>query len=293
MTSFMTAAFLIQALRVSVPYVFAALGGTVSERAGVVNLALEGMLLFGAFAAAAGSYHGGAALGLVSGVVGGVAVATLYSLAVIRFRADQIVAGVAMNLLMLGLTGTLLQLFFDSASNSPPVPGLGGSGAALAFVALAVGAAWVVNHVLSRTSFGLRLRAVGEKPEAASSLGVDPDAIRYRAVLISGALAGFGGAWLALDVRGFTDGMSGGRGYIALAAMILGRWRPLWATAACLLFGAAHAVQLNLQARGGGVPRELLQVLPHVLTLVALAGFMGRARPPAALGRPWSAEEPR
>lgn len=287
MTTFLTLAFLAQVLRISVPYVLAALGGTVSERAGVVNLAIEGILLGAAFATAVGAHHGGAWVGLGAGVAGGAAVAALYGLAVVRFRADQIVAGVALNLLVLGLTRVLLRLVFRSASSSPTVPGFGDGAGTAAFVTIAAVAALGVHLVVSRTVYGLRLRAVGEHPEAAASLGVDPTAVRWRAVLLSGVLAGLGGAWLALDVRGFTDGMSGGRGYIAIAAMILGRWRPIAATAACLLFGLASAVQLNLQTQAGAVARELVQILPYALTIVALAGAIGRARAPAALGRPW------
>jgi ABC-type uncharacterized transport system permease subunit len=142
---------------------------------------------------------------------------------------------------------------------------------------------------LTRTPAGLRLRAVGEHPEAADSLGVDVMRARLHAVLASGILAGLGGAWLALDNHGFVDRMSGGRGYIALAAVILGRWTPLGGAAACLLFGFADALQVQLQTHVPGVPRELVQILPYALTLVVLAGVVGRSRPPHALGAPWTA----
>ena len=285
--SLLTIAFLLQILRITVPYVLAALGGTLSERAGVINLALEGMLLTGAFTATCGSYLGGGPLGgALAGIAGGLAIAGLYAVIVLRFRADQIVAGVAVNLLALGLTRYFLKLVFKSASSSPTVPGFDGP-YAYAFVGLAAILAIVVHGVVTSTPYGLRVRAVGEHPAAAASLGVDVIKTRLWAVLASGVLAGLGGAWLALDNHGFVDRMSGGRGYIALAAMIFGNWRPGAATLACLLFGFADALQLNLQSTATSVPREFVQILPYVLTMVTLAGVIGRSRAPAAIGRPW------
>lgn len=286
--SLLTLAFLAQVLRISVPYVLAALGGTFSERAGVVNLALEGMLLVGAFTAAVGAHEAGVAAGALAGVAGGLGTAALYALCVVRFRADQVVAGVAINLLALGATRYGLKLVFHSASSSPTVPGFGGTWLASGFVTFVALLIVVAHVVMMRTAAGLRVRAVGEHPAAADSLGVGVARVRWAAVLASGVLAGLGGAWLALDNHGFTDRMSGGRGYIALAAMIFGNWRPLAATAACLLFGLADAVQVNLQAeRSTGLPRELVQILPYVLTMVCLAGVIGRSRAPAALGTPF------
>jgi simple sugar transport system permease protein len=281
-------AFFFQGLRISVPYILAALGGTLSERSGVVNLGLEAMLLCGAFAATVGAWQGGVVVGAVAGAAGGLAVAGLYAWAVLRARADQIVAGVALNLLAVGVTRYLLKLVFHSASNSAQVPGLEGPGTTI-FVAVAALAAVGVQVWLGATPGGLRLRAVGEHPEAADSLGVDVIRVRLRAVLASGVLAGLGGAWLALDNHGFVDRMSGGRGYIAIAAVIFGKWTPAGAAAACLLFGFSDALQLTLQTRVTVVPRELVQVLPYVVTLVALAGLMGRAQAPRALGVPWRA----
>jgi simple sugar transport system permease protein len=283
-------ALLAQGLRISVPYVLAALGGAVSERAGVVNLALEGMLLAGAFTATVASGAGGVVAGLAGGALGGVFLAGVYAASVLWFRADQIVAGVAVNLLALGLTRYLLKVVYDSASSSTPVPGFAGSGVWSASTAFLLGAALIaigVHAWVERTAGGLRLRAVGEHPEAANAAGVDVVKVRLGAVLASGVLAGLGGAWLALDNHGFVDRMSGGRGYIAIAAVIFGRWRPLGATFACLLFGFADAFQLRAQTAATAVPRELVQVLPYVLTMLALAGVVGRSRAPAALGRPF------
>jgi simple sugar transport system permease protein len=281
-------AFLAQMLRMGVPFVLAAVGGTLSERAGVINIALEGKLLLGAFFATLGTYASGSPLvGAACGAAGGVAVAALYALVVVRFRADQIVAGVAINLLAFGLARTLLKLVFDSAENSPRIAGLAGHPLAeplFWLAALAVVGAW---WAVARTVFGLRLRAVGDHPEAAASVGVSVARVRWAAVLLAGGLAGAGGAWLALANQGFKAEISNGRGYIALAAVVMGKWRPLAAALACLLFAFAEALQVNLQASSDlPVPHELLQMLPYLLTIVALAGFIGRARPPASLGKP-------
>lgn len=291
----MIALFLAQILRISVPYVMASLGGALSERAGVINLALEGMLLAGAFAATSAAHVGGGVLGgVLAGALAGALVAAVYALVVLGFRADQVVSGIALNLLIIGLTRYLLQLVFHSASNSPEIPGFSGPiwGNAYALVTI-LGVAFAllatgIHLMLSGTAFGLRLRAVGEHPWAADSLGVSVLTIRLAAVLGAGVLAGLGGAWLALDTHGFVDKMSGGRGYIALAAVIFGRWRPLGVTSACLLFGFAEALQLHLQTRTALIPRELMQVFPYLLTMVALSGAIGHARKPQALGIPFA-----
>lgn len=278
-------ALLVQALRISVPYALAALGGALSERAGVIALALEGMLLVGALTTTLCAHAtGSATVGALGGLAGGALVAALYGLIALRFGADQVVASVAVNLLALGLTPLLLALAYGSSASSPPIPGP--DVLAEPFFWLVIALVAIVALGVRHTAFGLRLRAVGDHPEAAASLGISPLGVRWVAVLASGALAGLGGAWLALSAAGFTDEMSGGRGYIALAAVIMGKWRPAAAALACLFFGFAEALQLNLQASGGGVPRELVQILPYALTIVALAGFIGRSRPPAALGRP-------
>jgi simple sugar transport system permease protein len=283
-----TLAFATQVLRITVPYAMAALGGVVCERSGVINIALEGKLLAGAFAAALVSYESGSvALGVAAGIGAGMLVAGLYAIAVVRFHADQIVAGVAINMLMYGLTRYLLKIAFGSTANSPTTPGIGGDVLETWVFWLVVAVAIVVYVAIAKTAAGLRLRAVGEHPEAADTLGVSVPRIRYTAVIVAGGLAGLGGAWLALSNHGFVAEMSNGRGYIALAAVIMGRWRPQWAVAACLLFGFAEALQLNMQASAIGVPGELAQMFPYVLTMIVLAGFMGRARPPAALGTPY------
>lgn len=287
------AAFLIQTLRISIPYLLAASGGVVSERAGLIGLTLEGYMLSGAFCAALGSYYSGSPwIGLLCGMGGGALAALLYAVCSIRYRADQVVVGIAINLLVIGATRFFLRFAFDSASNSPRVPGFTAaeSGSGLRALALnplfwmALLSMVLVGWILYRTAFGLRMRAVGEHPEAAASVGVPVARVRYLAALLSGALAGIGGVYLALDQHQFTDGMTAGRGFIAIAATIFGRWDPWRVGLACILFAAAETLQIQLQGRGG-IPSQFLEMIPYALTIVALAGIVGRAVPPAALGR--------
>ena len=289
----MIAAFLAQTLRIAIPYLFAAAGGVMSERAGLIGLTLEGYMLVGAFCAALGSYYGGNPwIGVAAGVFGGVMLALLYAVSAIRFRADQVVVGIAMNLLAIGITRFFLRLAFDSSSNSPRVPGFAVEQSGTGFRALASNPlVWlgllaipVVAWLLSATPFGLRVRAVGEHPTAATSVGVPVARVRYAAVLLSGVLAGLGGVYLALDQHQFTDQMTAGRGFIALAATIFGRWDPFRVGIACLLFAAAETLQIQLQG-AQLIPSQFVEMIPYLLTIVALAGVVGRAVPPASLGR--------
>jgi simple sugar transport system permease protein len=286
-------AFLAQTLRIAIPYLLAAAGGVISERAGLIGLTLEGYMLGGAFAAAVGSYYAGAPwIGVLCAVVAGALLALLYAVSAIRFRADQVVVGIAINLLAIGLTRFFLRLIFDSSSNSPRVPGFQVTGSGTGFIALVQNPlVWVgilaipaVAWLLYRTPFGLRVRAVGEHPEAAASVGIPVARVRYLAVVLSGMLAGLGGAYLALDQHQFTDGMTAGRGFIALAATIFGRWDPLRAGLACLLFAAAETLQIQLQG-SQAIPSQFVEMIPYLLTIIALAGVVGRAVPPAALGK--------
>jgi simple sugar transport system permease protein len=295
--------FIAAALRISVPYTLAALGAAINERGGVITIALEGMMLNGALAYVLGAYAtGNPWAGVVAAAGAGLATGALHALVTVTFRADQITSGLGINLLAVGLTKFVLKAVFGSSSNSSRVvglpewnvfglghvPGLGpvlATPLVLITVALVLAGQWL----LFRTVFGLRLRAMGERPEAAATLGLAVPRYRAAGVLISGALSGLAGAWLASEQHSFTDGMTGGRGYIALAAMIVGKWTPLGAAAACLLFGAAEALQIVLQ--GSRFPSELLQMTPYVVTMLALAGFIGRATPPAAIGKPYDPEE--
>ena len=294
-------AFLAQTLRIATPYLLAASGGVLSERSGIVALALEGWMLVGAFCAALGAYYSGSPwIGLLSGVAGGMLAAVLHAWTTIRYRADQVVVGIAVNLLAVGSTRFFLRLAFDSSSNSPRVPGFdwfagtatggGGSSSGLfaslinPLVLCAIVALFGVGWLLDRTPFGLRVRAVGEKPEAATSVGVGVMRVRWAAVLFGGALTSLGGVYLALDQHQFTDGMTAGRGFIALAAVIFGNWKPRRVALACLLFAAAEALQIRLQVLHA-LPSQFVEMIPYVLTIVALAGLVGRAMPPSALGR--------
>jgi simple sugar transport system permease protein len=304
MSAILSLVFLVQVLRICLPYALAALGGTFSERGGVPNIALEGIMLAGAFAFVLGAWATGQPwLGVLAGVLGGVGIALLLALVTLRFGADAVVAGVALNLLVAGGTRFLLKLTWDSASNScrveAPAPWLAGEGALGALAGLLGHPLFLLavllcagSHVLLfRTRFGLRLRACGEHPAAAEAAGVPVGRTRLWGLLLSGALCGLAGVWLAAEQHQFSDGMSGGRGYIALAAVVSGRWNPLGAVLACLVFGAAEALQMALQGAGTGLPTQLLQALPYLLALVALCGLVGRARPPAALGQGQDGEE--
>ena len=281
--------FLMQMIRIAIPYLFAASGGVVAERAGIVSLTLEGFMLSGAFAAVVGTHYSGSPwIGVLSGMFGGLVFALIHAIATIRYRADQVVVGVAINLLAIGVTRFFLKLFFASSSNSPRVTGFGGNIKAGGFdnplLWLGLLAAPVVAFVIYRTPFGLRVRAVGEHPKAAESVGVSVKRVRYLAVAISGILAGLGGVYLALDQHQFTDQMTAGRGFIAISAVIFGRWNPIRAALACLLFAAAETLQIQLQG-SHTIPSQFIEMIPYLLTIIALAGVVGRAVPPAALGK--------
>jgi simple sugar transport system permease protein len=279
-------------LRIATPLLFATMGGVLSERAGVVNLALESYVLAGAFGAAAGTLATGSlATGMVVGVAAALAVALLHGLVCTRTRADHVVAGVAMNLLVdAGTIAGLVSLYrqkgrtpgFAQATTGALNAARIGPFSPLTLAALASVA--VVAFVLARTKPGLRLRAVGENPECAESLGVSAKSVRLWAVLAAGAVAGLGGVYLAFDAQAFSKQMAGGRGYLALAAVVIGKWRPLWAALAAFAFAALSAVANRMQMTLE-IPDQFTQALPYVVTLAALAGVVGRAKPPAALGR--------
>ena len=281
--------FVTQMIRIAVPYLFAASGGVVAERAGIVSLTLEGFMLTGAFAAVLGTnYTGNPWIGVLAGMFGGLIFGAIHAVASIRYRADQVVVGVAINLLAIGVTRFFLKLFFASSSNSPRVAGFGGNIKAAGFdnplLWLGLLCAPVVAFVIYKTPFGLRVRAAGEHPDAAESVGVSVHRVRYIAVAISGILAALGGVYLALDQHQFTDQMTAGRGFIAISAVIFGRWDPLRAAAACLLFAAAETFQIQLQG-SHTIPSQFVEMIPYILTIIALAGVVGRAVPPAALGK--------
>ena len=272
------------------PLLLAALGGLYSERSGVVNIGLEGMMLVGAFFGGAGSiYFDSPWLGLVVGAMAGALLALIHAIATVWLRADPIVSGTAINLFAIGLTGYLLFTTFGAHGSSPLAPKLPilGSGVLRAspltyFALFLVPSTWLLIY---RSRWGLRVRAVGESPSTIRAAGISVIRLRVLAVVLSGVLAGLGGAHLSLgDLSQFVERMTAGRGFIALAALIFGRWHPVGVLGACLFFGVAEAVADTMQGWTAAVPSQVFLALPFVLTMVVLAGFMGRTRPPAALG---------
>jgi len=278
------------------PLVLAALGGVLSERAGVVNIGLEGMMRFGAFAAAAGAFFTGSPwIGLCAGALAGAAAAAVHALLSLRFRADQVVSGIALNLVALGLVTFMLEAIFGSSGVSPPVPALPRDAAghtALAWVAIA--APLLLHAVFAHTPAGLRVRAVGEHPRAAATLGVRVLRLRAVCVVGSGILAGLGGAALSVGILGQFDArMPAGQGFMALAAMVFGRWTPLGAAGAAFFFAAADALQrqLSFSLHASDLRLEgAFLALPYALTLLVLAIGAGRTRAPAADGIPYEPE---
>jgi simple sugar transport system permease protein len=281
-----TLVFWASVLRISLPYVLAALCGAITERAGMIDLALEAKLLFGAFAAAAVSHATGSAYaGVAGGMAAGAAVAAAQCYFALRLGADQVIVGVALNLLALGGTRFLLQLLYDEGANSPSAPGFGDAVATSPIFWVALAACILVPLAIRRTRWGLRLRAAGDRPDALLAVGASPLRARVAAALVGGALAGAGGAQLSLSVDGFVADMSSGRGYIALAMVILAGWRPAVAALACLGVATANAIGIELQISGSAIPRELAPLLPYVLTVVVLAVWGSAGRPPRALGK--------
>jgi general nucleoside transport system permease protein len=289
-------------LRYATPLAFASLGGLFSERSGVVNIGLEGMMLTGAFFTVWGADETGTwTLGLVIGIAAGGLMGLLHAFFSVSLRADQIVGGTAINFIALGLTSYLFVKLYGSQgtpSDISTIPGVhlgflghGFFGQVFGRLNLLVWAAivlvFVVWIVVFKTPIGLRIRACGEHPRAADTVGISVYAIRYGAVILSGMLAAAGGAFLSLGFNGsFTPNMTAGRGFIALAALIFGNWRPFGAAAACLLFGFASALGVALQTYSLSIS-TLFTALPYVITLIAVAGVIGRSIPPAAVGRPY------
>lgn len=280
--------FALSTVRYATPLLFAASGGAISERGGIVNIALEGFLLAGAFAAIAGAaLTSSGALGVVFALGSGLALALIHALVTIKWKVNQIVSGVSINLLAAGLTKLLLKIQFDSSSSSATIEAAHLPGGTAPLLVLALLAPFAVHFLLESTTFGLRLRAAGEHPEAAQSLGISVGWVRTWGVLLSGLFASLGGVYLAYDIKQFTANMSNGRGFMALAAVIFGGWRPRRALLACLLFGGLEAVADRLQATSTFFREtpELAGAFPFVATLIVLATTVRSARAPAALGK--------
>ena len=314
-------ALLASTLRMATPLILCALAGLLAERSGVIDLGLEGKMLFAAFAAgAAGAVYGSTAVAVALAIGVATGLSWLHGLACVSYRGDQVVSGVATNIIAAGLTVVLGMAWFAQGGQTPAVsaavrisplmpdlaewvqgiaiigpvlgPGLLGHDALVYLAFAMVPAVW---WLLFRTRFGLRLRAVGENPQMVDAAGVSVTGLRYAALTMNGILCGLAGSYLVLaQSASFSQNMTAGRGFMALAAMIFGRWHPVKALWACLLFGFLDSVAIRLQgvsiAGLGEVPVQLIQALPYVLTVVLLAGFIGSAVAPQALGRPYGKE---
>ena len=313
MRAILTLSLVFSTIRLATPLVWAAIGGLYSERSGVVNIALEGLMLAGAFTAAAVTFYVHSPwVGLGAAMLAGALFALLLAVVCIRFNANEVVAGTGINLLFLGLPAVLSGALFLSSGSTPQLPkeellptvsqllSIGAGWRILADVSVISFLALLVvvftSYVLYSTPFGLRLRSVGENPEAADAAGVRVNRIRYIGVALSGVLAGVGGAYLSIGQSSlFTRNMTAGRGFIALAALIFGKWRPVQTMLACLLFGLADALTIQMQGvaklpSGEDIPVQFIQMIPYVVTIVVLAGFIGQSRAPKALGTPYQKE---
>lgn len=287
-------------VRTATPLLFASLGETVAERAGIINLGVEGALIAGAFGALVGASHFGVPGGIVLAIAMGTLVGAVFAALVVGCRADQIISGTAVSMLALGATGALYRVLYGAAGAGLTIPTLhvvrAPGLASIPIVGTALFAQPITTYLLYplipftwwwlyRTHFGLALRACGESPEAARTAGVRVNVVRMFALLFAGALGGLGGAVLVLAQSGtFAEGMSAGRGFMAIAIVVLGRWHPFGVAIAALLFGAASALQTLFQALGSPLPYQLFLSLPYVLAILALAGLGSRSRAPDKLG---------
>ena len=300
MSEILTLSLIFSTIRFATPLILAALGGMFSERSGVINIALEGLMLAGAFTAAVVTFEtGNPFLGLLCGMLAGAVLAFVYALACIKFEADQVVAGFGINILMLGLPALLSSAIYDSAGSTEQIdkadllPEFVGLNVVSILAFLLVPICW---YALYKTPFGLRLRATGENPAAADAAGINVNRLRYAAVVLSGILAAAGGAYLSIGQSSlFTRGMTAGRGFIALAALIFAKWKPIPVLFACLFFGFMEALTIPLAnvklASGENIPVQFIQIIPYVITIIVLAGFIGRSRAPKALGIPYRKEK--
>ncbi len=276
-------------LRLATPLIFASLGGFLSERSGVIQIGLEGLMLVGAFVGATVAFGASSCwLGWSAAFLAGVIVAAIYAFFVIELEADQIVSGTALNLTVAGLIPFVSKILFNTTGSTPTLD------ISNRFfwepIAIALLSALLIQVWFSKTNSGLWLKFAGEKPKALESSGVSPRKIRWLCSLMAGGLAAWGGASLSLFLASsYSPLMTSGRGFIALAALIFGRWKPWSAFLACLLFGAAETLQIHWQGQsvaGFAIPVQLIQILPYLFTIIALAGFVGKNSPPANLGRP-------
>lgn len=294
--------FLEAMFRMSCPIMLASLGALFTARAGIINFAMEGIMIMGAFFGVYGSFLSGSPwIGALFGMLGGLAAALVLGVMSISVKVDQVVAGTGINILFLGLTSYLISVVYPNGQPSSvnafqpiEIPGLSAipvlgvlfkQSFLTYFSFLLVPLIW---YVMNKTSFGLCLRAVGEQPHAADSLGINVDRTRYIAIIVAGLLGGLGGAALSLgQVSVFMENMTSGRGYVSWSAVTVGRWNPIGIMGASLLFGGAEAIQLRLQAVGIEIPHQFFQMLPYLLTMIVLAGVVGRTVGPKAMGKPF------
>jgi general nucleoside transport system permease protein len=272
----------------SVPLIFAALGGLLCERSGIATICLEGVMIVGAFTAATVDYFShDPILACLAALAAGGLFMMIHALLTIVAKADQVISGVAINILAAGLTPLLAKMIFGSPTNTPSIP-MAERLNPLLLIYVAFVLPLVIHYFLYRTTWGLRLLASGDGPEALRTSGVRPEAVRAIALAVGGAICGLGGAYLSIAHGSeFTRDMTAGRGYIALTALIFGKWKPLPATAACLFFGIADALQIQLQSTvlfGHEVPVQWIQAFPYALTLFILVTFVGKAKPPISIG---------
>lgn len=300
-------ALLAAALRLSIPILFAGLGGMFSERSGIINIGLEGMMLSGALAGVVGSYQTGSPwIGILYAMLAGGLLALLHAYFTITLQVDQVVSGIAINILSMGITSFFFRLLFGitttpikvnsfqpihlpMVSDIPVIGPVFFSQNILVYIALFL--VPVSHYILFKTTWGLSIRTVGEHPQAASTVGIPVFKIRYICTVLGGVLAGLGGSFLSLgQFNMFVDNMIAGRGFIAVAAIIFGKWQPLGVLGASLVFGAADAIQVRLQTAGLAIPYQFFLMFPYILTIIALTGLVGRTIPPAAEGRPYTTE---
>ena len=299
LTVIISATFLAQIFRLCTPYFLGAAGAMYSERGGVINISIEGFMNMAAFSFAVFSISlGNTFLALVLAVAVNLMLSLLFSFFTVSLKINQIVTGVGFNLLIAGMTKFLMVLFFSSSSNTPRIEGIPDN--------VTISSLPVIGEILSdyltvfslvlifisvfliyKTRFGLRLRAAGENPWSAESLGIKVRAYKYYGVLISGLLSSLAGIWLVSEQHNYSDGMIAGRGYIALAAMIIGKWKPVNIFFACLMFAGFEALEINLQLTDSSIPTQLIQMLPYLITILVLVGFIGKTKPPAADGVPY------
>lgn len=287
--------FLSQVFRMFTPYFFGAMGANFSERGGVINIAIEGFLISSAFSfACINIFTGSVMLAFVLAIAINILISLLFAFFTIVLKTDHIVTGVGFNLLLAGLADFLIVYFFQSSSNTPrfeEIPKI----ESLAFIPflsdpLILGAIILVPltiFILYKTRFGLRLRSAGENPYAAESLGVKVRLYKMYGIMMCGLITSFGGMWLVSYQNTYSQGMTAGRGYIALAAMIIGKWKPLNIFFVCLMFAFFEAIEIKLQIIGSVIPSQFIQALPYIVTILVLIGFIGRTKPPAADGVPY------